>query len=157
MLGCSYDDSPITAHEPGAQQHDPSMRTYEPTARPGARAPHAWLADGRSLYDLFGPGFTLLAFADAASSDLCRAKADAASLGIPLEIVHIDDERVAALYERRLALVRPDQHVAWRGDLWEGALLLRRATGQLDSIGHGQEATEKANAATDRADASGAR
>ena len=31
-----------------------------PTACPGGRAPHLWLADGRSLYDAFGFEFTLL-------------------------------------------------------------------------------------------------
>lgn len=132
MLGYRYDHSPITAREPGAQRPDPAMRDYVPTARPGARAPHAWLADGRSLYDLFGAGFTLLSFGEGAGPDLLRAEADAASLDIPLKIVRIDDARIASLYERGLALIRPDQHVAWRGDLWPGAAILERATGRLD-------------------------
>lgn len=132
MLGSSYDDSPITAHEPGAPTPDPAMRDYTPTARPGARAPHAWLADGRSLYDLFGAGFTLLSFGDAAGADLLRAEADAASLDIPLKIVRIDEPRIATLYERGLALIRPDQHVAWRGDLWPGVAILECATGQTE-------------------------
>ncbi|HEY2136655.1 MAG TPA: FAD-dependent monooxygenase [Xanthobacteraceae bacterium] len=84
-------------------------------ARPGARAPHAWLADGRSILDLFGDGFTLLGFAGA----LARATpliAAAQARGMPLRPVAIDDPDVAALYGRNLVLVRPDGHVAWRHD-----------------------------------------
>ncbi len=42
-----------------ARRRRPTIRTtYVPTARPGHRAPHALLADGRSTLDLFGRGFT---------------------------------------------------------------------------------------------------
>jgi len=36
--------------------------------------------------------------------------------GVPLQVVDLGDPQIAALYERRLVLVRPDGHVAWRGD-----------------------------------------
>jgi hypothetical protein len=35
---------------------------------------------------------------------------------VPLNTVTVDDLQAAALYERKLVLVRPDGHVAWRGD-----------------------------------------
>ena len=79
----------------------------------GARAPHAWIAPGRSTLDLFGDGFTLLRFGEADSAGLVRA---ARERGVPLQAVAVDDPKAAALYERRLALVRPDGHIAWRGD-----------------------------------------
>ena len=84
-------------------------------ARPGARAPHAWLSDGRSILDLFGDGFVLLCFAGARerAAPLIRA---AERRGVPLRAVAIDDPAVAALYGAALVLVRPDAHVAWRGD-----------------------------------------
>ena len=143
MLGYTYDASPITAHEEGAPQAvDPSMRTYVPSARPGARAPHGWLADGRSLYDVFGEGFTLLTFGAVESSELERAKMDAESLSIPLKIVRVNDARIAELYERHLALIRPDQHVAWRGDSWPGAAILIRASGRIETESRRAKASE---------------
>ena len=35
---------------------------------------------------------------------------------MPLRVIAIADPDIAALYERKLVLVRPDGHVAWRGD-----------------------------------------
>ena len=35
---------------------------------------------------------------------------------IPFQVVDINDPTVADLYERKLVLVRPDGHVAWRDD-----------------------------------------
>ena len=89
---------------------------YVPSARPGSRAPHAWLRDGRSTLDLFGRGFALLRFGGRCAGWSAAATEAAASHGVPLEIVTIDEPDAAALYERKLALVRPDGHVAWRGD-----------------------------------------
>jgi hypothetical protein len=87
---------------------------YVQTARPGHRAPHAWLSPGVSTLDLFGRGFVLLRFGAApACEDLVSA---ASSRGIPLTVHDIADPAMAALYARRLVLVRPDGHVAWRGD-----------------------------------------
>jgi hypothetical protein len=36
--------------------------------------------------------------------------------GVPMRFVPLDEPQVLALYERRLVLVRPDGHVAWRDD-----------------------------------------
>jgi 2-polyprenyl-6-methoxyphenol hydroxylase-like FAD-dependent oxidoreductase len=130
LLGYRYEASPVIASEPGSWPPQQS-HLYEPTARPGALAPHAWLGDDRSLYDTFGPGFTLLAFGEAAAGALDAAKADAAAASVPLATVSLDDPRLAALYERPLALIRPDQHVAWRGDGWPGAELLHKVTGKV--------------------------
>ena len=88
---------------------------YVTTGRPGRRAPHAWIAPGRSTLDLFGKGFVLLRLgADPPDADgIARA---AASRGVPLRTADLPDPAIAALYERRLVLVRPDGHVAWRAD-----------------------------------------
>jgi len=113
-LGYCYEGSPIIWPDGSPPPDDDTMR-YAPTSRPGARAPHGWVAEGKSTLDLFGRGFSLLAFAGAAGEGAGLAAA-AAARGVPFEIVSIGDPDLAALYERRLVLVRPDGHVAWRGD-----------------------------------------
>jgi hypothetical protein len=111
-LGYIYHPSPIVVPDGTATPTDDTFG-YVPTTFPGARAPHAWLAPDQSTLDLFGDGFVLLVFADAATAPLERA---AAARAVPLAVHRIDDPQVVALYAARLVLVRPDGHVAWRGD-----------------------------------------
>ena len=113
-LGYRYENSPICWPDGTAAPPD-DPRAYVPTARPGHRAPHAFLADGRSTLDLFGRGFALIGFgADAAeAAPLLEA---AQKRHLPLTFTAIAEPHIAALYERKFVLVRPDGHVAWRGD-----------------------------------------
>jgi 2-polyprenyl-6-methoxyphenol hydroxylase-like FAD-dependent oxidoreductase len=111
-LGYVYHPSPIVVPDGTPMPADDTIG-YVPTAFPGARAPHAWLGEGRSILDLFGPGFVLLAFADLPTAALERA---AAARAVPLAVHHIRQREIAELYGRALVLVRPDGHVAWRGD-----------------------------------------
>jgi len=111
-LGYVYDPSPIVMPDGSPRPSDDPI-AYEPSAHPGARAPHAWLADGRSMLDLFGERFTLLAFDGA---DVRAIVDEARRTGVPLEVHRIDDDAAARLYDAPLVLVRPDGHVAWRGD-----------------------------------------
>lgn len=117
-LGYRYEGSPLVVPDgtPPSPDH-PSF--YVPTARPGHRAPHAWLPDGRSVIDLFGRGFVLLIFgADTRLGEPLLHKARAC--GVPLRLECIDQPEIAALYQRKLVLVRPDGHVAWRADALPG-------------------------------------
>jgi 2-polyprenyl-6-methoxyphenol hydroxylase-like FAD-dependent oxidoreductase len=112
-LGHIYENSPICVEDYEAPAPD-TVKDFEVIARAGARAPHALLSDGRSTLDLFGRGFVLLCFAGADGQSL----ADAADTGgVPFEIVAIDLPAIHQLYEKNLVLVRPDGHVAWRGDM----------------------------------------
>lgn len=114
QIGYRYEGSPIIAPD-GTPEGPDNPEAYEPTARPGARAPHAWLADGRSTLDLFGRGFILLRFGrDAPSTSGMEAAARSCSL--PLDVVTLAEPEAAETYKRRLVLVRPDGHVAWRAD-----------------------------------------
>lgn len=115
QIGYRYDDSPICIPD-GSEAPPPGkrLRDFTPTARPGAHAPHAWLRDGRSMLDLFGRGFVLLRFDP--SIDASAFGAAAAQSKMPFKLVDIDQPDIAALYQRKLVLVRPDAHVAWRAD-----------------------------------------
>ena len=112
QLGYRYEGSPICIDDSTPPPVDDPEK-FVPSARPGSRAPHALLADGRSTLDLFGRGFVLLRFGDAPTSALEQA---AKTHGVPLTVTDVDEPEVAALYQRKLVLVRPDGHVAWRGD-----------------------------------------
>ncbi len=114
MLGYRYDHSPIVWPD-GTPAPPDQTSTYTQTARPGARAPHVWLADGRATLDLYGRGFTLLRLGRDAPDGAGIQRA-AAGRGVPLTIVELDEPDVLAVYQRRLILVRPDGHVAWRAD-----------------------------------------
>lgn len=115
QLGYRYEGSPICISDgTPAPLDDGGFSTYLQTGRPGARAPHAWLEDGRSTIDLFGRGFTLLRFRG--SPDAAELIRDAAQKGVPLSVVDIADIAVRDLYGADLVLVRPDGHVAWRAD-----------------------------------------
>ena len=89
-----------------------SWDTYTPLDRPGARAPHFWLAPRRAAFDEFGKGFTLLDFGAPEAAGAIEAAAR--TRGVPLKVLRLQppDE----LYRSKLVLVRPDQHIAWHGD-----------------------------------------
>jgi 2-polyprenyl-6-methoxyphenol hydroxylase-like FAD-dependent oxidoreductase len=132
VLGYRYRDSPIIVSDgtpPAAEQ----VTEYRPSAQPGCLAPHMWLADGSSLYDHFGAGFTLLIDGRARIEHVMGAKQAAAAKGVPLEIIPVGEPGFRKLYGAELALVRPDQHVAWRGERLpgNGVELLERARGAL--------------------------
>ncbi|EFX05670.1 FAD-binding domain containing protein [Grosmannia clavigera kw1407] len=91
-------------------------RQYVPTSWPGSRPPHIFLSDGTPIFDKFGPNWALLVFTDqdVGQSFLMDA---ACRHSVPLLNVYLADEKLAcSLYEKKLVLVRPDQHVAWRAD-----------------------------------------
>ena len=112
-FGYYYDDSPIIAYDGEAHPHY-SMGDFTPSTVPGCRAPHVWLDDGRSLYDALGPEFTLLRRDPALPADgLIDA---AATRGVPLRVLDVVAREAAPVYDAPLVLVRPDQHIAWRGD-----------------------------------------
>ena len=113
-LGYLCDPSPIIVPDGTARPQDDTY-DYAPNARPGSRAPHIWLAPGRSVLDLFGRHHVLLCFSGA-SEEVAGFRAAAAQRGMPLEIHELASGEGARLYEKRLVLVRPDGYVAWRGD-----------------------------------------
>jgi hypothetical protein len=131
QLGARYDGSPIVA-ENGAPPADDFI-DYQPSSVPGGRAPHFWMDGGRSfgssLFDRLGAGFTLLRLGGKAPAAAALANA-AAQAGIPFQVLDCPDGEARDLYGCDLALIRPDQHVAWRGnELTEPDRLLAQLVG----------------------------
>jgi 2-polyprenyl-6-methoxyphenol hydroxylase-like FAD-dependent oxidoreductase len=112
-FGYFYQGSPIIVND-GEDLPAYSMGEFEESTVPGCRAPHFWLADGRSLYDAFGPGYTLLRLDP--RLDITQLLAAARARHLPLEVIDVAGVDVPAAYRHKLVLCREDQHVAWRGD-----------------------------------------
>jgi 2-polyprenyl-6-methoxyphenol hydroxylase-like FAD-dependent oxidoreductase len=113
-LGYRYEGSPVVVPD-GTPEPSDEVMTYEQTARPGHRAPHAWLSPGRSTLDLFGRGYVLLRLGgDPPEAGPWRDTA--CGVRLPLEDVVVASHEIFELYGNRLALVRLDGHVCWRGD-----------------------------------------
>ncbi len=114
-LGYRYAGSPLIAEEAGAPpEHE--FTTYIPSTWPGSRLPHVWLADGSAVQDRIGydHGFTLLRVAGA--SDVSALSGAFAALGAPFRVLDLPDARARDVYGHDLLLLRPDMHVAWRGN-----------------------------------------
>ncbi len=110
-LGYRYRDSPIICGE--GDEPEWRLLDYVPSTWPGVRAPHVFLGDGSAIFDRFGPWFTLVRFTDASVEPLVAA---AQERGLPLDVLDIREDHVREIYERDFVLIRPDQHVAWRGN-----------------------------------------
>ena len=105
--------------------------TYVPTATPGCRAPHLWLNQDQSIFDILGLEFTLLQFnRDKDPRPIMKA---AQLTGVPVSLVQIDNEEAREIYATDLVLIRPDQHIAWRSDSSppDPEALLRKVSSRL--------------------------
>jgi 2-polyprenyl-6-methoxyphenol hydroxylase-like FAD-dependent oxidoreductase len=118
-LGYAYLDSPFTWAEPGAQVPGNAL-DYVPSTVPGVRLPSIVLADGTPIYDRLGPWFTLLCSGAPPSAALLAA---AEKRGVPLTLLRLDAPGLQQVYGRGLILVRPDQHIAWRGRACDDTLV----------------------------------
>ncbi|MGJ4957260.1 FAD-dependent oxidoreductase [Bradyrhizobium sp. HKCCYLRH2015] len=128
-FGGRYDGSPIIIPD-GTRPPPDAANAYVPSACPGGRAPHAWLEQGISLYDRFGFEWTLLR-CEGSDLDEDQLREAMGPLRVDVEIVTLP-RALRDLYEADLALIRPDQIVAWRGSAAQAGLLrgvLARALG----------------------------
>lgn len=113
-FGVFYGGSPIVCDD-GTPPPADDWHHYAPHATPGARAPHLWVSEGESIFDRFGRDLTLLRLGDA-SHDASGFEAAARRRGASIDVVDVSLPEARDLYGRDLVLVRPDQHVAWRGN-----------------------------------------
>jgi len=107
-FGGRYDGSPAIVGD-GSAPPPEAANTYTPSACPGGRPPHAWLPDGRSLFDLFALDWTLLCLGETAIAAERARQQD-------LHVVKLPSGALRSLYGAGFALIRPDQIVAWRGN-----------------------------------------
>jgi 2-polyprenyl-6-methoxyphenol hydroxylase-like FAD-dependent oxidoreductase len=114
QIGYRYEDSPICVPD-GTQSYPDEPGDFIASARPGSRAPHAWLGDGRSTLDLYGRGFVLLRLGTDAP-DVSAIQSAAETHLVPLDTITVTEPDIKQLYEHRMVLVRPDGHVAWRAN-----------------------------------------
>jgi hypothetical protein len=70
------------------------------------------MGNGTPIFDHLGPWFTLAGFGKQPSEALLAA---ATRRDLPLKVMQFDEPELTCVYGRQLLLVRPDQHIAWRG------------------------------------------
>ncbi len=112
-FGGRYDQSAAIVGD-GTQPPPDAANSYTPSACPGGRPPHAWLQDGRSLYDSLDFEWTLLVLGPQAPP-VGGFVLQAEKAGLALQVVRLPSSVLLALYEAPLVLIRPDHIVAWRG------------------------------------------
>jgi len=127
-FGGRYDGSPAIVPDGTAPPPD-AANVYVPSACPGGRPPHLWLADDRSVFDTFGFEWTVLRLGpQPPAADAFVASAH--RRGLDLTVVHVASDEARDLYAADLALIRPDQIVAWRGvDAGSADAVLAAVTG----------------------------
>ncbi|KAL3488169.1 FAD binding domain-containing protein [Aspergillus germanicus] len=135
VLDQRYDSSPVIIQEGWDDAPAWNPTEYWPHARPGHRAPHLWLDDGRALRDALGKWFMLLAIGakrDAVESFVIAAK----SVGFPVEVLKIKEAIAREKYPAALTLIRPDGYVSWQGegDEYDPVDIIRRVSGNGDRL-----------------------
>jgi 2,4-dichlorophenol 6-monooxygenase len=128
--GYAYDSAAVVPDGSPPPRPIDDIRVYEPSTRPGAPLPHAWIDDEdgrrRPIKDLVSPGRFLLIAGEEAGAWCEAARRLAAEDGVPLDAVrigHVDgdlyDPRCMWVGRREIepdgaVLVRPDRFVGWR-------------------------------------------
>jgi 2-polyprenyl-6-methoxyphenol hydroxylase-like FAD-dependent oxidoreductase len=130
QLGYTYSGSPLIVSD-GTTTPEWTPNAYTPSAVPGSLAPHAWLADGTSLYDNFGQWFTLVDFGQGDAGNVESFVDAAQQEGVPVTVLHEPSQELKTLYGARFAIIRPDQHIAWRGDELPSTTVWATVTGRV--------------------------
>lgn len=128
QLGYSYEGSLVIDDGTPAVIPDEPARDYLPSTRPGGRLPHAWLPDGSSTLDLIDPVVPTLLTAtgvDPAPQSGPTLVGRSCPIGVWTGALGLDSDTCL--------VVRPDQHVAYRGPVAESARALRQLFAPEDS------------------------
>jgi hypothetical protein len=111
QLGHSYSGDLVIDDGSEAPVVEEPARDYLPSSRPGARLPHGWLADGRSTLDLIAPDAPTLLLAAGSEAPILDPSITVKVVEVPVEIW----SEAFAIDAATCLLVRPDQHIAYRG------------------------------------------
>jgi 2-polyprenyl-6-methoxyphenol hydroxylase-like FAD-dependent oxidoreductase len=120
IYGATYDSRAVVPDGTPAPSYANPVTDYTPSARPGGRAPHVWLArngERVSTIDLIGKRFTVLGSGRAwreAAAALAPVPVDAFAIGDELTDPEHQWHATYGLDEGGAVLVRPDGYVAWR-------------------------------------------
>jgi hypothetical protein len=116
ILGYRYLKSPIISYEHDDDGTDQDSYQYVPTTRPGARIPHLWLKDGSAVQDHLRSGYTLITCAPL-TPEFAKLNEAFRSLRCPFRVMDLSNvPHAREVYKRDYVLLRPDLHVAWRGN-----------------------------------------
>ena len=95
---------------------DQTSHQYIPTTRPGARIPHLWLNDGSAVQDHLRGGYALITCAPR-TAGLEKLGEAFRLLRCPFQVLDVSEvPHAREIYARDYLLLRPDLHVAWRGN-----------------------------------------
>lgn len=125
----NYEGSPVVIGPAGGRTGAHGDHSFK--ARAGHHLAPQPLSSGRNVFEDLGRGFTLIAL-DAAPADLDRLVGAAKGCGIPLTVIRDSAAGGRERYETKLILVRPDQFVAFAGDVAPADAdgLMRRVSGR---------------------------
>jgi 2,4-dichlorophenol 6-monooxygenase len=129
-FGYAYESAAVVPDGSPPPRRVDDIRVYEPSTRPGAPLPHAWIEDEdgqrRPIKDLVAPGRFLLIAGEEGEAWCQAARRLASEAGLALDTVrigHVDgdlyDPRCMWVRSREIepdgaVLVRPDRFVGWR-------------------------------------------
>ena len=123
QLGHSYSGPLVLDDGTAASTLDEPARDYVPSTRPGGRLPHAWLPDGRSTLDLVDIALPTLLVRDGSPS-----RAIGGSWIVVSCPAGVWDDTFG-LADDQCLIVRPDQHVAFRGAMSDAGAALTQLLG----------------------------
>jgi 2,4-dichlorophenol 6-monooxygenase len=111
QLGHTYQGALVIADGSDPVVLDEPARDYEPSTRPGGRLPHGWLDDGVSTLDLIDPKIPTVLVRDGNEFGQVDSRVPFAVAVCPADVW----DEVFDLGPHTCLIVRPDQHVAFRG------------------------------------------
>jgi 4-hydroxyisophthalate hydroxylase len=110
----NYEGSSIVFGPEGGRSGAKGGHTF--TARAGHHLAPLPLSSGRNIFEELGPGLSLLVL-DVEDQATTKFAQTADELGLPLTVLRDTCTGGRENYGARLILIRPDQFVAWAGDL----------------------------------------